>query len=277
MRKAITPGEIELLGRLVKEKSGIFLDQSKAYLFESRLSHLLEEFDVHTYKDLHGLILQDRSGAVCARVVEALCTHETSFFRDKSPFSLLAGRLAPEFFRHCADKTLHILSAACATGQEVYSAAMILADAGFAPPTHQVRFVAADISDAAIAAASLGVYTKFELARGLDSVRLHKYFNREGENAWRIKDEIRSMVFFKKANLLDPQAVAALGKFNIVLCRNVAIYFSLEDKRRLFACLETVLNPKGNLIVGATESLLGVTDRFARFEDRETVYYGLFA
>ena len=262
-----------MLGKIVKEKSGICLDQSKAYLFETRLGCLMKELRVDSYKALHGLILRDNTGAVGAKTVEALCTHETSFFRDKSPFQLLAGRLVPDFFRHNPGRTLQMLSAACATGQEVYSAAMALADAGLIPPTRQVKLLATDISSSAISLASKGEYTKFELARGIDAARLHKYFTADPQGTWRIKDEIRSMVFFKTANLLDANAAATLGKFDIIMCRNIAIYFSHEDKIRLYRNLKAMLNPKGTLIIGSTESLRGVTDDFNRLEDMETIYY----
>ncbi len=273
MRQAITPEEIDLLGKFVKERSGICLDQSKGYLFETRLAHLLDETGAGGYRALHAMILQDRAGSLGSRVVEAMCTNETSFFRDRAPFNLLAGRLAPDFFRHSAGAPLKILSAACSTGQEVYSAAMTLADAGFLPPARPTRMTATDISDAAIAVASRGVYSKFELARGIDAPRLHKYFTREGENAWKVADELRGMVVFKKLNLLDAAALSALGKFDVIFCRNVAIYFSAEDKKKLFALLGAALNPKGALIIGSTESLLGVHDSLVRKEDLGCVYY----
>jgi chemotaxis protein methyltransferase CheR len=149
---------------------------------------------------------------------------------------------------------------------------MQLTDAGICAPRFKMKFLGTDISDFALTKASRGRYSKFELARGMEGPKLHKYFVPVGEE-WAVKDEIRSMVMFRKANLLDPANLSLLGKFDVILCRNVAIYFSNEDKRKLFNCLATMLHPGGTLLIGSTESLFGVTDRFQRKEFRGAVYY----
>jgi chemotaxis protein methyltransferase CheR len=272
MRVKITPNEIDALGKFINEKSGIVLDKSKAYLFESRLNPILADLDCDNYIQLLERCKKDYSKKTEAIVIDAITTNETSFFRDKSPFLLLVQKLVPDFYENNHLGTLNIWSAASSTGQEVYSMIMQLEDAGISPPGFRMKFIATDISDSAIAKASRGKYSKFELARGMDSSKLHKYFIQEGNN-WVIKDKIRAMVAFKKVNLLNPRELSPLGHFEVIFCRNVAIYFSLEDKRKLFNCLASMLKPDGSLIIGSTESLMGVTDRFLRKEFRGMIYY----
>ena len=273
MRVKIKPEEMSVLGKYIKDKSGIVLDASKDYLFESRLGPLLEQYNCQDYVSLLDMAKRDFSGKISAAFIDAVCTNETSFFRDLSPFQLIVQKLAPDFYERTAfSGTFNFWSAASSTGQEVYSVIMQLLDAGICPPKLKMRFIATDISDKAIAKASRGSYSKFELARGMDGVKLHKHFNQKGDE-WSIRDEIRAMVSFRKLNLLDPMALNALGKFDLILCRNVAIYFSPEDKRKLFNCIATMLSPEGSLIIGSTESLIGVTDRFVRREFRGGIFY----
>jgi len=273
MRVKIKPEEMAVLGKFIKDKSGIVLDASKDYLFESRLGPLLDQYQCNDYISLLDKAKRDFTGVIGAALIDAVCTNETSFFRDNSPFQLLVQKLVPDFYERTAfNGTLHFWSAAASTGQEVYSVIMQLIDAAICPPKFKMRFIATDISDKALAKASRGSYSKFELARGMEGAKLHKHFTQKGEE-WAIKEEIRAMVAFKKMNLLDPMALNSLGKFDIILCRNVAIYFSPDDKRKLFNCIATMLNPDGALLIGSTESLLGVTDRFARKDFRGGIYY----
>jgi chemotaxis protein methyltransferase CheR len=272
MRVKITNEEMIVLGKFIKDKSGIVLDESKAYLFESRLSPLLDELNCPNYMMLYERVRKDYSNVLTTRLIDAVCTNETSFFRDKSPFLLIVQKLAPDFYEKNPSGTLSVWSAASSTGQEVYSVIMQLTDAGICAPRFKMKFLGTDISDFALTKASRGRYSKFELARGMEGPKLHKYFVPVGEE-WAVKDEIRSMVMFRKANLLDPANLSLLGKFDVILCRNVAIYFSNEDKRKLFNCLATMLHPGGTLLIGSTESLFGVTDRFQRKEFRGAVYY----
>ncbi len=272
MRIKIKQNEIDTLGNYIKEKSGIVLDSKKAYLFESRLSPLLTEHNCENYLQFFDLVKRDISGKLTTRLVDAVCTNETSFFRDKSPFDLLVHKLIPDFYERTPFQTIKILSAACSTGQEVYSIIMSLIDGGIVPPKFRMKFTAIDISDTAIAKASRGEYSKFELARGMNKDKLIKFFNANNDN-WRIKDEVRALVAYKKINLLKASEMMSLGKFDIILCRNVAIYFSNDDKKSLFNQLSTMLNPNGALIIGSTESLLGVTDIYNRLSFHNSIYY----
>ncbi len=272
MRIKIKPEEIDLLGKFVRERSGIMLDQSKSYLFESRLSTIMEELGCSSYEELYQRAIRDYTGALAMKIIDAISTNETSFFRDKTPFYLLIHKLVPDFYEKSMTATLNILSAACSTGQEVYSAIMMLRDAGIMPPKFRMRIVAVDISDTVIAKASRGRYSKFELARGMDSSKLHRYFVPDG-NEYVIKDEIRAQVLFRRANLLSTMDVLRLGGFDIVFCRNVAIYFSVEDKRRLFNNLASVMNRNAALLIGSTESMVGISERFVRQDFRGGIYY----
>ncbi len=272
MRIKITQNEIDNLGAYIKGKSGIVLDNKKAYLFESRLSPLLNELNCTTYIQFIDIVKRDITGKMTTKLIDAVCTNETSFFRDKSPFNLLAHKLIPNFYEQNPLQTIKILSAACSTGQEVYSIIMSLMDGGIVPPKFKMKFTGIDISDTAIAKASRGEYSKFELARGMNKDKLTKFFN-TNDDKWRIKDEVRSLVIYKKINLLKTPEMLSLGKFDIILCRNVAIYFSNQDKTNLFNQLATMLNPNGSLMIGSTESLLGITDRYNRLDFHGSVYY----
>lgn len=273
MRVKITDDEIEVLGQLILDNSGIVLDQSKAYLFESRLNPLLVEFNLDSYMGLYNKVKSDISGRYMTKLIDAVCTNETYFFRDTSPFKLFIQKLVPDFYETQPNGTLKTWSAASATGQEVYSLIMSLFDAGITAPKFRMRFIATDISDTAIAKASRGEYTEFELSRGIDSNKLHKYFTKTSDRNWKIKDEIRALVQFKKANLLDSAKLKRLGKFDIIFCRNVAIYFSKEDKKQMFDSIYDMLNSGGVLVIGSTETLIGITDRFEKCSFAGVTYY----
>lgn len=272
MRCKITSEEINVLGKYIKEKSGIVLDDTKAYLFESRLGTLLDEAVCDNYLDLLEKVKKDYSGTFSVKLIDAVTTNETSFFRDKAPFQLFIQKIVPDFYERNPTGSMTIWSAASSTGQEIYSLIMMLKDAGICPPKFKMKMLGTDICDVVISRASRGRYSKFELARGMDSAKLNKFFVPLGDE-WVIKEEIRAMVQFKRLNLLDPLMLNSLGRFDVIFCRNVAIYFSQDDKKKLFNSLATLLNPYGILVIGATESLLGITDRFVRKDFRGTIFY----
>ena len=268
----INEQELELLSAFIYKNSGIVLDKSKAYLFESRLSPVMNELKISSYGELYNQILRDRTGKLTTKVIDAVCTNETYFFRDDSYFRLFVQKLLPDFFEANPSGTLKVWSAAASTGQEVYSLIMSLIDAGIDTNMFRTKFLATDISDKAIAKASLGEYTQFEISRGIPPNKLDKFFVPHGHN-WRISDKVRSMVQFKKANLLDRQQLLRLGKFDIIYCRNVAIYFNREDRKTMFETLHEMLNNGGVLVIGATESLIGLTDKFTKMSFNGIVYY----
>lgn len=255
----ITPSEFQIMSRYILDVSGIALAPGKEYLIETRLSQIVDDLNVRSYQELHSKARADVSGSLEKRIIDAISTNETYFFRDNAPFDLIQHKLIPDLIdrrmKNGASplKTgIKIWSSASSTGQEIYSIAMILKDLGIDPVRYNIKLLATDISDAAIAQASYGRYNRFEVTRGLAKPRLDRYFNPDGD-FWRIKDEIRAMVTFRKMNLMKP--FTGLGKFDMILCRNVAIYFTSEDRRRLFEKIAESLEPDGFLIIGSTESL----------------------
>ncbi len=273
----ITPEELTLISRYVHDLTGIVLDNSKAYLIEGRLGPLLDEFGCSNYKELYQKAKSDFQKKIENRIIDAITTNETFFFRDNSPFELLKHKILPDLIDRVEASKLppkiHIWSAACSTGQEVYSIGIIIKELLTDWMRWNIRILGTDISDAAIAKASYGSYNRTEISRGLSTTLLNKYFTQTMNNSWRINDEIRSMAYFKRHNLLD--SFAGIGKFDIILCRNVAIYFSPENRKRIFNNIANQLNPHGILIIGASESLLGITDRFERKEYMRSIFYQL--
>lgn len=270
MSIALTPGETFGIAELIKEHSGIVIDESKTYLLEMRLRSLMRE---HGIGDLRAFTRKARMDQrLCSQVVDAMCTNETSFLRDRKPFDLLVQKIVPDFYERMPEATFNFWSAAASTGQELYSTIMKLNDAGMIGQRFRTRFLGTDLSDYAISRASRGVYTGFEASRGLDDHRKEKYFDKVGEK-YKIKDQYRAMVQFRKFNLLRFDQYPGLGRFDAVFCRNVAIYFSPEDKKALFEGIADLLNPGGALVIGGQESLIGVTDKFIRQDFRNIIYY----
>jgi len=274
----ITPEELKLLTKYIHDISGIYLDASKKYLLETRLSPIAEELGCRSFRELYDRARRDARKRIEHRIIDAISTNETLFFRDNGPFELLRHKILPELIDRRAPKSrmmktnIRIWSAACSTGQEVYSIAIVLRELLSDLSKYQIKLLGTDISDAAIAQASLGKYNKFEIERGLPRDKLQKYFIPMG-GFWKIKDEIRAMATFRKLNLMLP--FAGLGKFDIIFCRNVAIYFTLEDRKKLFNKLADVLEPDGYLIIGATESLTGLCPRFVPKRHLRSIFYQL--
>ncbi|BCL60630.1 chemotaxis protein methyltransferase [Desulfomarina profundi] len=272
----ITPEELQLISKYIHDISGIYLDKSKSYLFETRLSSIAEAHGCSSYKELYQKAKRDAGKKIEREIIDAISTNETLFFRDKGPFDLLQHKLLPEIIDRRSEKSgrlripIKIWSAAASTGQELYSIAIIIKELIGDAPNYSVKLLGTDISNTAIAQASIGKYNKFEIERGLDRKFLQKYFTLFGDT-WKIKDEIRAMVNFRKLNLMLP--FNALGKFDIIFCRNVAIYFTLEDRKKLFNKIADVLADDGFLIIGSTESLTGVCPRFVPKRHLRTIFY----
>ncbi len=261
---------MQIVTAYIKEISGIALDASKAYLLETRLGPLLGQYDCNSYAGLYRKSKDDFSGKTKAAIVDAITTNETSFFRDKKPFDLLKHKLIPDLLEKNHNQAINIFSAACSTGQEVYSICIALHEILFDLTKYRIKIVGTDISEEAIAAASHGYYSNFEVNRGLLPSQVEKYFIPE-RNAYKIIDDLRFIATFRKANLFEP--LDALGMFDIIFCRNVAIYFSKDQRTVLFNNLRKRLKPGGQLIIGSTESLMGITDLYKRMEFHGAAYY----
>nr|MBF0222294.1 protein-glutamate O-methyltransferase CheR [Desulfobulbaceae bacterium] len=256
--KKITDEEVKVFSRYIYEISGIVLDKSKGYLLETRLRPLMRDTNAETFSDFFYQVKADPSDRLKHKIIDAISTNETFFFRDSTPFDLLRNKILPDLIDRrrqqykSAPIPLRIWSAACSTGQEVYSIAITLKEVLHNLNAYNISILGSDISDKVIAQASYGKYSRFEMERGLPSQYLHKYFNQIG-NEWRIKDEIRAMAQFNKMNLLHP--FPAIGAFDIIFCRNVAIYFSQPDRQKLFNKISNVMEPDGILLLGGSESL----------------------
>jgi chemotaxis protein methyltransferase CheR len=275
----IAPEEVNLICEYIHAITGIALDQSKAYLIESRLDSIIKEFNCSSFSDLCYKAKADAGKLIEKKIIDAISTNETQFFRDTGPFELLRHKILPELIDTRGAKStgllptpIRIWSAACSTGQEVYSIAIVLKELLPDLKKYNIKLLGTDISDAAIAQSSYGTYNKFEIERGLNPEKLNKYFSRNGDN-WKIKDEIRGMATFRKLNLMLP--LNGLGKFDIVFCRNVAIYFDLDARKKLFDKIADALEPDGYLIIGATESLTGICPRFEPRQHLKTIFYQL--
>lgn len=274
--KRITSDEFNVLARYIYDKTGIFLDRSKTYLVETRLNGLMKETGSVSFLDLHQKVRSDTTGALEEKLIDAICTRETLFFRDKSPFELLRRRILPELIARKtgnasgAPASLGIWSAGCATGQELYSIAMVLKECLPHPERFQIRLLGTDISNTAMAGARSGQYSQITVQRGLTKETLNRYFIRNGDK-WRIADPIRRMCMFRKHNLMD--SFMGLGRFDIVFCRNVAIYFQPRDKKALFNKLADAIEPGGYLIIGASESLAGGNSRFMPVSESNMIFY----
>lgn len=258
---------------LAEQTTGIQWDLSKDYLIESRITSRLENFGVQTIDELL-FRLERKDPAVLNLFIDAVTTRETLFFRNESPFVALEHKALPEIIDAKAGtpfaQRLRIWSAACSSGQEPYSIAMTLMEMLPDFGNWDVQILATDISDTALSLASRGVYSKFEIERGLRPECLEKYFVPDGNN-WCVCDEVRSVVTFEKCNLLEP--FTGHRSWDVIFCRNVAIYFDLWAKRDLFERLAGVLTEPGCIFVGAGEDLSVFGQRWApQFHCRSTYY-----
>jgi chemotaxis protein methyltransferase CheR len=275
----IKDDELALLARYIHEASGIHIDSSKSYLLEARLGELLGEFRLNSYFDLYQKAKSAPDKFLQIRIIDAISTNETLFFRDIDTFNVLQNKIIPDLIdaRSFGASTflpipLRIWSAGCSTGQEVYSIAITLKELLGDMKKYRLKLLGTDISDAAIGKASYGLYNRFEVERGTSPSRLMKYFTASGSN-WKINDEIRSMALFKRFNLIEP--FDPLGKYDVIFCRNVAIYFGINERKRLFEKIADVLEPDGALVIGASESLAGVCPLFEPKHYLRSIFYQL--
>lgn len=275
----ILADEARVLSQYVYTLCGVHLDETKGYLLESRLVGLLEEYACGSFSELYLKARNDLSKVLARKIVDAVTTGETSFFRDTAPFDLLQFKLFPELIDRRKKATpagspitLRIWSAACSTGQEVYTIAIVLKEMLGDLTNYNIRLIGTDISDEAVRKASYGVFNNIEIERGLTQDRLRRYFT-PSNTSWKIRDEIRAMASFKTTNLMED--FSSLGRFDVIFCRNVAIYFTEADKIKLFTKLGNLMAPDGALIIGSTESLTGLCPQFEPMRYLRSVFYKL--
>jgi chemotaxis protein methyltransferase CheR len=253
------------IAALVKARSGIVLTPDKEYMLETRLTPLLKAQGIQDLDMLAMLLRDPRAASLARTVTEALTTNESSFFRDGKPFDHLK-RLVPGLLpARPAGHRLRIWSAACSTGQEAYSVAMVLADLG----VRNAEIYGTDLSREVVERAREGVFTQFEVQRGLPVQMMVKYFRQES-GRWRVVPELRAMARFEERNLLSDHRM--LGRFDVIFCRNVLIYFDPPTKGRVLNAMAAQLAPDGVLYLGGAETVLGLTDRLAAVPGERGVY-----
>ena len=266
---ALSPDNYKYLQQEIYRESGIVLDGDKLYLFESRLMPVARAAGMTTLDELCARLRSKISVGLSQQVMEALTTNETLFFRDMAPFEALKTGLLPDVMASVSPgRSVNIWSAAASSGQEAYSIAMLLREPAFAG--RSVNILGTDISEQILNVAREAKYVQFEVNRGLPAAYLVKYFTRDGID-WRLKDEIRSMVKFRRFDLR--QSMGGLGRFHIIFCRNVLIYFDLATKNKILQQLSSVLEPGGYLLLGGAESILHLQDSFERLPDKATAIY----
>ncbi|KAA0076988.1 protein-glutamate O-methyltransferase CheR [Tardiphaga sp. P9-11] len=263
------PADYDFLRKFLKERSGLDLSADKQYLVESRLMPLARKANLSGIEELVQKI-RNGSSAVASDVVEAMTTNETFFFRDKVPFDHLRDVVLPEMIQaRAARKSLRIWCAAASTGQEPYSIAMTIKEMSARLAGWRIEIIGTDISQQVLEKSKSGIYTQFEVQRGLPIQLLVKYFKQTGE-MWQINPDIRSMIQYRPLNLL--QDFSSMGKFDIIFCRNVLIYFDQDMKTQIFGRLAKCMEPDGFLALGAAETVVGLTDAFKPHADKRGLY-----
>ncbi len=272
MKAEITPQEYDAFKSFLQDACGILLGDNKQYLVKSRLRRILEENELQSLGELLERLKRPGRGGLKELVIDAMTTNETLWFRDNHPFRILQEKLLPEFAERKSSQPLRIWSAACSTGQEPYSIAMVVEEFRRLKPgrLRDVRITATDISRSVLEVARRGEYEMIAIGRGLSPERQKQFFTPSPSGGWQIKAPVRSMVEFKELNLLDRYM---LGKFDLVMCRNVLIYFSAEHKKDILTRIHATLNPGGYLILGASESLNGLPDLFEMVQCHPGIIY----
>ena len=266
----VSDSSCRILAGLLEARTGQQLTNSRRWRIETALASILRERAISTIDELITRLVMGNEPALAANVVEALLNNETYFFRDRNPFDLLAVEALPALAakRH-ASRRLRIWSAGCSTGQEAYSLAMIFAADPVWWSGWTIDILATDVSSSVIDRARAGVYTQFEVQRGLGVKEMMRWFG-EDDDGWRIADSLRRDIRFQVHNILEP--APSPGQFDIVLCRNVLLYLSLDRRRQAFDRLAAAMAPDAWLMLGAGETVIGQTERLAADRERRGLY-----
>lgn len=263
-------GYFAYLHDLLKQRSGLLVTPDKMYLLETRLMPVARKHGYRNLQELVDAMVAVPDEALTVEVCEAMNTHESLFFRDQAPFEMFQETILPELLkRRAARRHIRIWCAACATGQEPYSLAMILEQEAKRLAGWKVEIIATDISHSVLERAKEAVFSQFEVQRGLPMQYLVKHFKQEGEY-WRLSRAIRDRVRFRPFNLLDDPR--PLGRFDVVMCRNVLIYFDVKTKTRVLHAISGAMAEDGVLFLGSSESTIGITEEFWPVEAGRGVY-----
>jgi chemotaxis protein methyltransferase CheR len=266
----MTPADYDYLRKLLKERSGLVLSADKRYLVESRLLPVAHRSGIASLAELVEKLRSPRSESLAIEVAEAMTTNESFFFRDKLPFEHFRETIMPALLAaRASHRRIRIWCAAASTGQEPYSLAMCLKEMGEQIAGRQVEIIATEFSTQVLEKAKSGIFSQFEVQRWLPIPLLIKYFDQVGDT-WQINPDVRAMVQFRPFNLLHE--FTHLGLFDLVFCRNVLIYFDQETKTRVLDRMARIVEHDGYLVLGAAETVVGLTDSFKPLPDRRGVY-----
>ncbi len=274
VKPSVTANDYAEFCAFLEDACGIVLGANKDYLLASRLGTLMDEHQLTSTSELVARAKGAGSSQLRQRIVDAMTTNETLWFRDTHPYEILREQILPKLAEARADR-IRIWSAACSSGEEPYSISMVVEEFKIANPGKlfgDVEIVATDISSSVLARAQEGLYEERGLTRGLSSERRARFFAPEGDR-WRIRENIRSRVSFRRLNLME--SYATLGKFDIIFCRNVLIYFSSESKADILQRMARGLNPRGHLLLGGSESVANYSDDFEMVRCNPGVIYRL--
>ncbi|WP_374763404.1 CheR family methyltransferase [Yunchengibacter salinarum] len=262
--------DFDFIAGLLKKQSGLTINPDKVYLLESRLTPVARRQGLDSLDALVGRLRSRRDPKLIDEVTEAMTTNESFFFRDNTPFNIFRDHVLPGLADARKNtKRLRIWCAAASTGQEPYSLAITLREQWHKWKDWRIEIVGTDISGEVLDKARRGHYSQFEVQRGLPIQMLIKYFEQDGD-VWKISDDIRNMVQFKKFNLLD--RFIGMGAFDVIFCRNVLIYFDQDTKKDVLDRMGALLNKDGALFLGAAETVLGLTDAFRPVRGQRGLY-----
>lgn len=262
--------DFELISQLLKKRSGLVLSEDKAYLLESRLNPVARKWGLSGFDELAQQVRKSNDEKLLVDITEAMTTNESFFFRDQKPFDQFRDVVLPYLLENRASKkSLRIWCAAASSGQEPYTLAMLLKEAQAKLAGWRIEIVGTDISNEILDKAKEGVYSQFEVQRGLPINLLVKYFT-QVEDRWKLNDEIRNMVTFKNFNLLN--SMSGMGQFDVIFCRNVLIYFDQPTKTQVLEQMAGLLANDGFLYLGGAETVLGISDRFLLIPGKRGIY-----
>ena len=272
----INIADFDYIRKLVYDRTGVSLSEEKMYLVESRLGMVAKAAGANSVSGLVAelkQIKQKRFNPLSESIVEAMMTNETFFFRDINPFEILKTSVVPELLKkQQGERTLNIWCAACSSGQEPYSIAMLLREYFPQLARNQVQILGSDISTAMLKRANSGCYAQHEVVRGLPTALLHKYFDHCGKE-WQIKEEMRRAIEFRQINLTEPFGL--MPQMDIIFMRNVLIYFDIQTKKSILARVRRVLRPDGYLFLGGGETTVNLDSAFEPVQFEKGVCYRL--
>ncbi len=275
MKDAMTDLDYDFIRKLIQDRAGITLEADKQYLVESRLTPIVRRLELSSITELVSRLRCQPGNGLSTQVVEAMVTTETSFFRDHHPFETLRKTVLPELLaRRRDERRLNIWCAASSTGQEPYSLALLLREHFHELKEWKISLLASDVSREVLGRAREGRFNQIEVNRGLPAALLVKYFQQHGSQ-WQLREDVRAMVDFQEINLTRPWPL--LPRMDLILLRNVMIYFDVAMKKLILGRMARLLRPDGYLVLGGAETTFNLDDSYRRVEQLKSGFYQLVA